>query len=87
MNLKADLAIRQFVGLWGTWIGAELLNLNKTIVSRVPVASIGGTGTFDGIFLAGIFAAVLAPFPGSHEPPFTDPFYQGDAVDGSVQFG
>jgi uncharacterized membrane protein len=27
-----------------------------------PVASIGGTGTFDGIFLAGIVAVLLAGF-------------------------
>jgi uncharacterized membrane protein len=49
-------------GTLGTLIGADLLNLNKIGKLGAPVASIGGAGTFDGIFLNGIFAVVLAAF-------------------------
>lgn len=46
-------------GTLGTLIGADLLNLNKISELGAPVASIGGAGTFDGIFLSGIIAAFL----------------------------
>jgi uncharacterized membrane protein len=49
-------------GTLGTLIGADLLNLNKIGKLGAPVASIGGAGTFDGIFLNGILAVVLAAF-------------------------
>ena len=47
-------------GSLGTLIGADLLNLDKVRGLGAPVASIGGAGTFDGIFLTGILAALLA---------------------------
>jgi len=47
-------------GTLGTLIGADLLNLRKIARSGAPVASIGGAGTFDGIFLTGIIAVLLA---------------------------
>jgi len=47
-------------GSLGTLIGADLLNLDKIQGLGAPVASIGGAGTFDGIFLTGILAALLA---------------------------
>lgn len=47
-------------GTLGTLIGADLLNLNKIRGLGAPVASIGGAGTFDGIFLSGIIAVLLA---------------------------
>ena len=46
-------------GTLGTLIGADLLNLKKIKKMRVRVASIGGAGTFDGIFLSGIIAVLL----------------------------
>jgi len=46
-------------GTLGTLIGADLLNLKKIAGLGAPVASIGGAGTFDGIFLAGIIAVLL----------------------------
>ena len=49
-------------GTLGTLIGADLLNLRKISKLGAPIASIGGAGTFDGIFLTGIFAVVLAAF-------------------------
>jgi uncharacterized membrane protein len=47
-------------GSMGTLIGADVLNLDKIGSIGAPVASIGGAGTFDGIFLTGILAVLLA---------------------------
>ncbi len=47
-------------GSLGTLIGADLLNLGVVRGLGAPVASIGGAGTFDGIFLTGIVAAGLS---------------------------
>jgi uncharacterized membrane protein len=47
-------------GSMGTLIGADLTNLDKISGLGAPVASIGGAGTFDGIFLTGILAVLLA---------------------------
>ncbi len=47
-------------GSLGTLIGADLLNLNKIQGLGAPIASIGGAGTFDGIFLTGLLAVVYA---------------------------
>ena len=48
-------------GTLGTLIGADILHLDELRYLRAPVASIGGAGTFDGIFLSGIIAVSLAP--------------------------
>jgi uncharacterized membrane protein len=53
-------------GSMGTLIGADLLNLDKITGLGAPIASIGGAGTFDGIFLTGILAVLLA---GIASPP------------------
>ncbi len=47
-------------GTLGTLIGADIMNLKKIREVGAPVASIGGAGTFDGIFLTGIIAVLLA---------------------------
>jgi uncharacterized membrane protein len=47
-------------GTLGSLIGADLLNLEKIPELGTPVASIGGAGTFDGIFLTGIISVLLA---------------------------
>jgi uncharacterized membrane protein len=47
-------------GSMGTLIGADLLNLDKIQGLGAPIASIGGAGTFDGVFLTGIFAVILS---------------------------
>jgi uncharacterized membrane protein len=41
-------------------IGADLRNLDTLHGLGAPIASIGGAGTFDGIFLTGIIAVLLA---------------------------
>ncbi|MDD3041585.1 MAG: DUF1614 domain-containing protein [Methanosarcinaceae archaeon] len=46
-------------GVLGTLIGADLLNLHRIKNLGAPVASIGGAGTFDGIFLSGFIALLL----------------------------
>jgi len=47
-------------GSIGTLIGADLANLSKIKDLGISTASIGGAGTFDGIFLSGIMAVILA---------------------------
>lgn len=47
-------------GTLGTLIGADILNLNRVQGLGAPVVSIGGAGTFDGIFLTGVLAVLLA---------------------------
>ena len=46
-------------GSMGTLIGADLLNLHRFAEIGAPVVSIGGAGTFDGVFLTGIIAGLL----------------------------
>ena len=47
-------------GTIGTLVGADLMNLRQLRGMGAPVASIGGAGTFDGIFVTGIVAVLLA---------------------------
>ncbi len=47
-------------GTLGSLIGADLLNLGRLRGLGAPVASIGGAGTFDGIFVTGILAVLIA---------------------------
>lgn len=47
-------------GSMGTLIGADLTNLGRIVELRAPVVSIGGAGTFDGVFLTGIIAGLIA---------------------------
>jgi uncharacterized membrane protein len=57
-------AILAYVGgSLGTLIGADLLNLGHMQDLGAPVASIGGAGTFDGIFVTGILAVIIASLP------------------------
>src|SRR3974390_2487482 len=55
-------------GSMGTLIGADLLNLDKIGGLGAPVASIGGAGTFDGIFLTGIPAVLRAVIAAPSRP-------------------
>jgi uncharacterized membrane protein len=52
--------IAYVAGVLGTLIGADLSNLHVIPKLGAPIASIGGAGTFDGVFLSGIIAALLA---------------------------
>ena len=58
---RRDAAPLAYIGgAMGTLIGADLTNLDKVQGLGAPVASIGGAGTFDGIFLTGILAVLIA---------------------------
>jgi uncharacterized membrane protein len=53
-------AVAYVSGSMGALIGADLLNLGRVAEMGAPVLSIGGAGTFDGVFLTGILAGLLA---------------------------
>jgi uncharacterized membrane protein len=53
-------SLAYIAGSLGTLIGADLLNLNAIQGLGAPIASVGGAGTFDGIFLTGVLAVLLA---------------------------
>ena len=56
----AGVAVIAYVsGSMGALIGADLSNLNGITELGAPVASIGGAGTLDGVFLTGIIAVIL----------------------------
>ncbi|MDA4131217.1 MAG: DUF1614 domain-containing protein [Thaumarchaeota archaeon] len=46
-------------GSMGALIGADLTNLRGITKLGAPVVSIGGAGTFDGVFLTGIIAVLI----------------------------
>ena len=60
LSRQDSAPLAYIAGSLGTLIGADLTNLNKVRGLGAPVASIGGAGTFDGIFLTGILAVLLA---------------------------
>ena len=64
-------------GSLGTLIGADLLNLGKVQGLGAPIASIGGAGTFDGVFLAGILGVLLASIFAPSERPDDRPRFEG----------
>lgn len=54
--------IAYVAGTLGTLIGADLLHLKDVSDKGATMLSIGGAGTFDGIFLTGIITALIASF-------------------------
>lgn len=52
-------ALAYISGTVGVLIGADLLRLRHVRNFGVPFASIGGAGTFDGIYLSGLIAVLL----------------------------
>lgn len=59
LSPHAPTVVAYVAGTLGTLLGADLLNLRKIPKLGAPVASIGGAGTFDGVFLTGIIAVLL----------------------------
>jgi uncharacterized membrane protein len=47
-------------GTIGCLVGADVLNLALVARLNAPIASIGGAGTFDGVFVSGVIAVLLA---------------------------
>jgi uncharacterized membrane protein len=60
LSRKEAAPLAYIAGSLGTLIGADITNLDKVRGLGAPVASIGGAGTFDGIFLTSILAVLLA---------------------------
>jgi len=52
--------VAYIAGTMGTLIGADLLNWSKFKNLGAQLISIGGAGVFDGIFLSGLIAVLLA---------------------------
>lgn len=57
-QLRAPLAY--ISGTLGVLIGADLLRVNDIRKLGVPFASFGGAGTFDGVYITGLVAVLLA---------------------------
>ena len=62
MSVSKDFSapLAYICGTLGVLIGADLLRLGDIRRMGTPIASIGGAGTFDGIFITGIVAVLLA---------------------------
>ncbi|MFB0558872.1 MAG: DUF1614 domain-containing protein [Candidatus Bathyarchaeia archaeon] len=57
--LSCPTQIAYVGGTLGTLIGADLLNLQRISSLGVPMVSIGGAGTFDGVYTTGLVSVVL----------------------------
>lgn len=53
-------AVAFVAGTFGTLVGADLLHLGRVRSLGARVVAIGGAGTFDGVFLTGLIAVLLA---------------------------
>ncbi|MCK5092916.1 MAG: DUF1614 domain-containing protein, partial [Gammaproteobacteria bacterium] len=60
INPEQSAPLAYICGTMGVLIGADFFRLKDIRKMGVPVASIGGAGTFDGIFITGIIAVLLA---------------------------
>jgi uncharacterized membrane protein len=60
-------------GSMGALIGADILNMSRIAELGAPVVSIGGAGTFDGVFLTGLIAGVLAMTAGPYRKATPSP--------------
>ena len=60
MNPGQSAPLAYIGGTVGVIIGADVLRLKSIQAIGAPVVSIGGAGTFDGVFLTGIIAVLLA---------------------------
>lgn len=60
INNELSAPLAYISGTMGVLIGADLLNFRHISHMGAVVASIGGAGTFDGIFMTGILAVLLA---------------------------
>lgn len=58
-TIENGFAVAYISWVLGTLIGADITNLGAIKKIGAPVASIGGAGTFDGVFLSGIIAVPL----------------------------
>jgi uncharacterized membrane protein len=68
LSRESAAPLAYIAGSMGTLIGADILNLHSLTKLGASVASIGGAGTFDGIFVSGVLAVMLAWKPRPHPP-------------------
>ena len=59
INQSQSAPVAYIGGTLGVLVGADLLRIMDVRRLRAPIASIGGAGTFDGVFLTGIIAVLL----------------------------
>lgn len=57
--LSCPTQIAYVGGTLGALIGADLMNIRKLPEIGAPVVSIGGAGTFDGVYLTGLISVLL----------------------------
>ena len=60
LDPEHSAALAYVSGTLGVLIGADLMRLKDIRHMGTPLAAIGGAGTFDGIFMTGIVAVLLA---------------------------
>ena len=60
LDYRRSAAIAYVAGTMGCLLGADIFNLGIVSQMHAPVASIGGAGTFDGVFMSGLIAVLLA---------------------------
>lgn len=60
VNPEYSAPLAYICGTLGVLIGADLFRLKDIRKMGTPIASIGGAGTFDGVFITGIVAVILA---------------------------
>lgn len=59
INAEQSAPLAYISGTLGVLIGADILRMYDVKNFQTPLASIGGAGTFDGIFITGIVAVLL----------------------------
>jgi len=59
INHEMAAPLAYICGTLGVLTGADLLRLKDIAKLGTPIGSMGGAGTFDGIFLTGIVAVLL----------------------------
>lgn len=59
LSVSNPFVIAYTSGTFGTIIGADILNLKRILRGYSQVISIGGAGTFDGIFMTGVMSILL----------------------------
>lgn len=58
-NRRQAPIVAYIAGTMGCLLGADIMNLALMPSLSAPVASIGGAGTFDGVFVSGVIAVLL----------------------------
>ena len=59
LSFRRAPPVAYVAGSMGTLLGADISNLHRLAELGAPVVSIGGAGTFDGVFLTGIIAGLI----------------------------